>query len=685
MEHLPDGQAVCPRCGHNNSHNNNGEWDLHEGTILKGLYLVGRVLGQDGLGNTYLGIELNKQRRVAIKEYYPANICSRQINNQQVKVQEQSAETFRKGMDLFMREAKVLSSFTNSPSIVHVRDLFQENNTVYTVMEYVDGVDLTEEIRRCAGHIPCKRLMDLTMPLLHELYRVHSENLLHRDIKPDNLKIVQDGSGDERLVLLNFGTARFLTNTLIQTPGYAPIEQYSTRTPSGPYTDVYSLCATMYTALTGEKPPSAPDREIEEDELKPFSSFGLDIPENVEKTIIRGMSIHYKDRPQDMKELYKEFRGESRGKNNETPAVNESPVGENEPPAKGSGEDPEDDYKPNVIYERNENEEIPPQSSGTGKKKFPKWIIVLLAILLLAAAGYFAYDRFLKGTDKDIFKNLFPAGATETAGPADETPAPLSTAAPTDAASAVPTEVPTEAPTEAPTEVPVEIKPEILTESPTEMPLPTATPEPTETPVVSEPKMILNVGDIFSYGKYEIDGTAGTDPIEWQVLAVENGHALVISRYGLESKAYHNTLTPVTWETSDLRAWLNGEFYDNAFEPEEKSQIFEVILSNPDNDQKGTDGGSNTQDRIFLLSVDEARQYFNDDRLRICQASETAKRNGAYVAGATGNSWWWLRTPGNDPTLVAGVSVYGEIRDFGSSVDKQNRIVRPAFWINIAN
>ncbi|MBR6090622.1 MAG: hypothetical protein IKP86_11860, partial [Anaerolineaceae bacterium] len=125
LERLDEGQTVCPRCGHDNSLIMNEEGLLSEGTILNGKYLVGRVLGRGGFGITYLGVELTLKIKVAIKEYFPNGISSRQMNSAQVRVQNQAAnsEGFEKGKEAFQQEAETLAMF-NSPSIAHVREYF---------------------------------------------------------------------------------------------------------------------------------------------------------------------------------------------------------------------------------------------------------------------------------------------------------------------------------------------------------------------------------------------------------------------------------------------------------------------------------------------------------------------------------------------------------------------------------
>ena len=202
--------------------------------------------------------------------------------------------------------------------------------------------------------------------------------------------------------------------------------------------------------------------------------------------------------------------------------------------------------------------------------------------------------------------------------------------------------------------------------------------------VISAASAQMNVGDYIMFGHYEQDNdlTNGAEKIKWQVLAVESDRVLVISRYGLDAMPYNTTMTGVTWETSSLREWLNGEFYSSAFSSAEQEQIFESASDNPDNAEYGTAGGSSTADRIFLLSIDEAEQYLKSEKARRLPVTAYAKENGAVVNNDTGYSWWWLRTPGFNSSAAAYVGTSGNIITFGDYVNQTDAAVRPAFWLS---
>ena len=194
------------------------------------------------------------------------------------------------------------------------------------------------------------------------------------------------------------------------------------------------------------------------------------------------------------------------------------------------------------------------------------------------------------------------------------------------------------------------------------------------------------VGDYITFGSYEQDGNTsnGKESIEWLVLDVQDGKALVISKYALDCKQYHEDYVDTTWENCTLRTWLNNDFYNIAFSSSEKNKISTTNIIAEDNLECETEAGNDTQDKVFLLSISEAEKYFSSDNERMCKPTQYAINNGVfeYVDSYEGNCWWWLRSPGTSLDYASyiyggGIVVYdGESVDFGHAI-------RPALWVNL--
>ena len=148
-------------------------------------------------------------------------------------------------------------------------------------------------------------------------------------------------------------------------------------------------------------------------------------------------------------------------------------------------------------------------------------------------------------------------------------------------------------------------------------------------------------------------------------------------------KLYNEKNKGVTWETSSIRRWLNEEFMQAAFIGDEQKWIAEITLENPDNRKYRTKGGRKTQDKIFLLSIEEAEKYFASEEARACTPTNYAVANGAYEEEETGNCWWWLRSPGYGQIRAARVHSGGAVIAVGDFVDHDNNALRPALWVNL--
>ena len=197
---------------------------------------------------------------------------------------------------------------------------------------------------------------------------------------------------------------------------------------------------------------------------------------------------------------------------------------------------------------------------------------------------------------------------------------------------------------------------------------------------------IAQVGDVIYFGTYEQDNnfSNGKEEIEWRVLEKdENGRMLVVSKYALDCRNYHSSVKQITWEDSDIRSWLNNDFYSNAFASSEKSAVKTVTNENTGNSDFNVNGGNKTSDKIFILSIDEAKRYLPNNIDRMCQATKYAESKGTELDSLTHNCRWWLRSPGSTLYSAASVKIDGFILNMGTPVSVDKAFVRPAVWIEI--
>lgn len=291
----------CPFCGCSQTPQA-AVYHLKPGTILNQRYLVGRALGEGGFGITYIGRDLTLGRRVALKEYYPNGFAVRNHTaSDQVEIITSGQKAFSAGLQRFLQEAQILAQFDGEPGVVDVCDFFNANETAYIVMEYLDGITLKKYIGQ-NGPMPPETLLGLMRPLIHALEKVHQQGLIHRDISPENIMLLKNGD----LKLLDFGAAREVINTktlsVMLKPGYAPEEQYRSKGRQGPWTDVYALCATMYTCLTGVVPEDSLQR-VFQDNLRAPSQLCPALTQRQERVLLKGLQIRGEERFASMDEL----------------------------------------------------------------------------------------------------------------------------------------------------------------------------------------------------------------------------------------------------------------------------------------------------------------------------------------------------------------------------------------------
>ena len=644
---------------------------LRKGTRLIGRYTIEKVLGQGGFGITYLGMDELHEKPVAIKEFFPQGIVTRNIEYQDTVTVTFVGEkdNYEKGKERFLKEARTMAKFSKDKGIVKALDFFEINNTAYIVMEYLEGVTLKQYLRE-NKRIDAEDLVELLVPLIESLDEIHSQGLIHRDISPDNIMVLPDG----RIKLMDFGAARDYTEfgekslSIVLKPGYAPPEQYQTHGVQGPWTDIYALCATMYKCITGENPPDAIER-VMDDHLKKISAFGIPVLPQIEEAIIKGMSVAAKDRYQNVgdfcEDLYGGYEERSvsgaeenqsqvetesaeqsveaktdmlkdevpQGKYSTTEAVLESKdliseeLSENagltsEENEAGNGIESETSNSGNKVPERileKEKASITPEKEGQSdnrakeetkkvQKKNDYFPLIVGILILLGIAGTFAYN-----------KSVFEETASKTESSSQE----------------------------------------------------------------KDKNPEYKVGETIEFGNYPQDKDGTEKPIEWIVMKKEGNQVLLLSKYVLDAKPYNEELEEVTWETSDIRQWLNNEFYTTAFNKAEKAKIQTSLIKNEDNSEYGTSGENDTEDKVFLLSKKEAKTLFSNNEEKIAKATEYAEKSGVYV-NEEKVAGWWLRSPGDNSDSAAVVYSYGWGYRYGYDVYySYGGGVRPALHLNL--
>ena len=304
------GASPCLACGEEPSSYEPLPHHLLPGTSLADRYVLGRVLGEGGFGITYLGWDTALDRWVAVKEYYPHDQVVRSAHESLAvtRIAGASAEGFETGRNKFLEEARALAKMSKQPCVVDVYDKpFEENGTAYIVMEYVEGISLSRLAEERGGRIEPDELFEMVEPLLRALAELHEEGIIHRDVTPDNV-LLENG----QIRLIDFGCARAGTRgtremTVMLKDGYAPVEQYN-NWGQGTWTNVYSLCATLYKALTGVTPPLSVERSPV-DELVPPSQLGVDLGLQREEAILRGLRVKPGRRYRTMDALWEALYG----------------------------------------------------------------------------------------------------------------------------------------------------------------------------------------------------------------------------------------------------------------------------------------------------------------------------------------------------------------------------------------
>ena len=295
----------CQYCGFDPKDYRSESAALPPFTILSGRYLLGREIGAGGFGITYLALDLILERHVAIKEFFMQDMMYRtKLDAVTVSTANgNEEEMYRSSRAKFEKEAKILAHLNNMPGIVQVYDCFLENGTIYIAMEYLEGKTLGEYIASKGGRLSVEETIQILLPIMQSLEKIHKEGIIHRDISPDNIKFAEDGV----LKLYDFGGAKLekggaASKVVYMKPGYTPLEQYSANGNQGSWTDVYAMAATMYYCISGKRLPEAPDRSVRKNQAL-FGAGDVKVSKQVEKVLSKALEIYYEDRYQTMEEF----------------------------------------------------------------------------------------------------------------------------------------------------------------------------------------------------------------------------------------------------------------------------------------------------------------------------------------------------------------------------------------------
>ena len=683
-----------------------------------GRYEVEREIGRGGMAVVYKAFDPRLERAVAIKLIQSGAFGS---------------NIFGHIRERFEREAKALAKLRH-PNIVKVLDYGEHEGSPYLVMDYLEGATL-KEVKK---PLKVETAVRLIRPIADALDYVHRQGLLHRDVKPSNIMITPS----QEVILTDFGIVKWIEdqddfNTLtatgvgIGTPEYMAPEQGLGK-PVDARSDAYALTVVFYELITGEKPyrGKTPVEVLMKQASEPIPDPRELVPElseSVKRFLDRAMAKRPEDRYPTMADYLRDLdglrlqalagrpakpsgtttTGEIRTELRSGPGTDSSirfgrtdlqkvragvagaePAGGERPAGKA----------PTAAADR--ASAIPPER----KKRWGYAIFAALAIFA-AAIGIRIATTQRAGTAVGTAEAALTieaglgetqtalaglrAASTETAAAAFRIETESGLNATLTQAAALQTEIAVQRAAVAGTEQAnaeavqrretVSAAKEIARQQRQQALAATATAE------ARNPYVNLKTGDRITFGSYEQDNklSNGPEPIEWRVLEVSGGSALAVSEYALDARAYNKERVGITWAECTLRGWLNGEFYDTAFNEEEKGRIALTEVENKDHPQYGTEGGEDTEDRIFLLSLEEADRYFEDDEDRWAFPTEYAVAKGIWVWEKTGTVWWWLRSPGYHGRSAAEVSSFGALIYNGASVYNYKDGVRPALRIEI--
>lgn len=309
--------SVCEQCGYR-AEQNSGHYNmLPVHTILHSRYIIGRMLGKGGFGITYKAYDLERQIICALKEYMPRFLELNRKENAEIMLTEgRKRVQYEHGKKRFREEAEILSRIQKYPYIVRMWDSFEENNTYYYVMEFVDGLNLKQLVQDNGYCFSEKEATEIMLKIGSTLQVIfEKEGLIHRDISPENILI--DKYGEYKLI--DFGSAKEVDPagrqgiSVVLKQGFAPLEQYSETMPQGSYTDVYALAGTYYYLTTRKKVPGALERLGGCSDYIPLCQLNRSVSKTASDAVDRALALKYKERTQTIRRFLEELTATNSG------------------------------------------------------------------------------------------------------------------------------------------------------------------------------------------------------------------------------------------------------------------------------------------------------------------------------------------------------------------------------------
>lgn len=302
---------VCPYCGYEEKTPPAQPHYLMPGTMLANHFIVGTAIGAGNFGITYKCYDVTLGVIVAVKEFYPIGLVNRASGESKVSfLSGSSQDRYQKQMARFLMEAQSIAKFGKTKDIVNVYDYFEENNTAYIIMEYIDGVLLQDYLEQ-KGRLDVAEAKRIIDQVIEAVKKIHAQGIIHRDISPDNIILL----GKDSIKIFDFGAAilgdsqQGLAAEKIVKAGYSAPEQYRDPAGQGYYTDIYSIGALFYRMLTGKKPPEATQREYK-DKMKSPLKLGVSIEPNLDRAVMEAMAVDPKYRFQGIVPLEEAFHGQ---------------------------------------------------------------------------------------------------------------------------------------------------------------------------------------------------------------------------------------------------------------------------------------------------------------------------------------------------------------------------------------